>query len=44
MTATCAGEPPLRQRFDNTDVSRLLFKTLLGVQLPSSAGVKAEAR
>lgn len=23
-----AGEPPLRQRFDNTDVSRLIFKTL----------------
>ena len=39
-----AGEPPLRQRFDNTDVYRLLYKTLFGLQLPSSVGVKAVSR
>jgi len=39
-----AGEPPLRQRFDNTDVYRLLYKTLFGVRLPSGVGVEAQAR
>ncbi|MBK5939919.1 hypothetical protein CCR96_11845 [Halochromatium roseum] len=39
-----AGEPPLRQRFDNTDVYRLLYKTLFGVRLPSRVGVEAETR
>ena len=39
-----AGEPPLCARFDNTDVYRLLYKTLFGVRLPSSVGVKAVSR
>lgn len=39
-----AGEPALRLRFDNTDVYRLLYKTLFGVRLPSGVGVEAQAR
>ncbi|WP_462321860.1 alkaline phosphatase [Halochromatium sp.] len=39
-----AGEPPLRERFDNTDVYRLLYKTLFGVSLPNSLGMETVTR
>lgn len=32
------GEPPLYQRFDNTDVYRMMYLTLFGERLPSGVG------
>lgn len=34
------GEPPLSERFDNSDVYRLVYATLFGRRLPSSVGVR----
>ena len=38
------GEPLLSERFDNSDVYRLVYKTLFGKRLPSSVGVRNQTR
>ena len=39
-----SGELPFPERFDNTDVYRLLYLTLFGERLPSGVGRLAEDR
>ncbi len=39
-----AGEPPFSERFDNTDVYRVIYATLFGRRLPVSVGVPSETR
>lgn len=38
------GEPPLSERFDNTDVYRLMYLALFGTRLPSGVGLAAPDR
>jgi alkaline phosphatase len=38
------GEPPLSEQFDNSDMYRLVYKTLFGKRLPSSVGVPPKSR
>jgi alkaline phosphatase len=38
------GEPPLSERFDNTDIYRMVYMTLFGQRLPSSVGVENATR
>ncbi len=39
-----SGEPPFSERFDNSDVYRLIYQTLFGVRLPSGVGESREQR
>ncbi len=39
-----AGEPPLSERFDNSDIYRMVYLTLFGKRLPASVGVPNVSR
>lgn len=39
-----AEEPPLSERFDNTDVYRMVYATLFGKRLPSRVGIPSASR